>query len=184
MDEQEQIKKLLAQQAKNLEDNRNHARIYAEHKSGKLIFPEIRWHLDAATVDLSLQNQRFVEELFIGGISIIPSVDIELLLDDMRPDDGAWYRQKILYRYPNERQISRIIHEWSTGINLIPPTIMIFDEEHCETTKDKLTIITKYLQPVDGKHRLRTAYCLGAKEIPILVRTVQLEKIKRILSIQ
>ena len=94
---------------------------------------------------------------------------------------------KVKILYPQDEiplrsyKISSVIYSWQQGQRLIPPTILIYNKEFAETLENSNFESTEDLRPQDGKHRINAAYCLGATNIPILVRNRQLDLIKKIL---
>lgn len=183
MNIQEEIEKLKKQQNLNIENNRIHDQIFKAYNEKTLSIPDVNWHLNVEEIDLSLQRDGYRKELLVGGITIIPDVDIELLLNSMTKENAAMFRRKELYEQDlPDMAISKVVNYWIHGTKLIPPTIMVFTQEYAETLNISI-IPSKELQPVDGKHRLKVAYFFGVKQIPILVRTIQAPIIKKTLRL-
>jgi hypothetical protein len=177
-----EVKKLKEQRLLNLESAEIHERVFEAYKSNTLLIPEVRWHIDSTKIDLSLQRDSFRKELLVDGISVIPEVDIGVLFNKMTKDDALMFRKKKLYNPSfNSKSISIVINHWLQGIKLIPPTIMIFNQEYADTLNIDI-IVSKELRPIDGKHRINAAYFFGIKTIPILVRNKQLSIIKTYLN--
>lgn len=170
------------QQRESFAKNLEHHRLMADYKENRLRIPDILWHRSIDEIDLSLQPDRLVKGLLAGGLELIAEVDIEILIDRMTKADQRMFRKRKLYNPSfNGHKISSVIYSWQQGQRLIPPTILIYNKEFAETLENSNFESTEDLRPQDGKHRINAAYCLGATNIPILVRNRQLDLIKKIL---
>jgi len=157
--------------------------IYDSYRKGSLILPIAEWHTSESEIIFSLQRDQLDSRLLTSGFTIIPDVDINVLLNNMELQDEEMFKRNNLYDESfSDSNISDVINCWMEGQKLIPPTIMIFDEEFFKRV-NRTPYVTDELRPVDGKHRLKVSYYLKEKKIPITVLNWQVEKIKKRLLI-
>ena len=147
--------------------------------NGKLDLPIPIWKIDDNEIDLTLQRDKIHPKLLEKGISVIKDVSLDRLLNLFTIQDQRMFTGKELFDNKfNDTTISTILDFWKKDQSLLPPTICIFNKDYMELVC-KNGIPSKELQPIDGKHRLRTAIYCGASKIPILVPTFQLEWVKK-----
>ncbi|MCX2584524.1 hypothetical protein [Pedobacter sp. MR22-3] len=70
----------------------------------------------------------------------------------------------------NNYRIARILYNWENTTHLDPPTISLRDNN-------------KELSFIDGRHRAKVSYLLGFKKIPIAVENIDIEMIRRIITL-
>jgi hypothetical protein len=168
-------------QAENAELNRMHETFVLQWKAGTLPRPSVQWHQHIEDIDKDILAKAINRKLAADSFTVIPAVDVEVLLDKMRKVDANFYRKKVLYEDSHDRQTSRVLRHWYNREKLIPPTIMVFNQEYFDFISLD-AIPSKELQPVDGKHRLNIAYYYETLSIPILVWNKQIDLITRILQ--
>ncbi|EID4421474.1 ParB N-terminal domain-containing protein [Vibrio vulnificus] len=128
------------------------------------------WHLDKKYIDFDNQDFHLSDELCEQGYRLIPSVDVETLLDAMQSGNPELYRSKSLFhKHWSDEKICNVVKHWQNNEKLIPPTIVYNHLLH-------------RLYVADGKHRFNVAYYFGTECMPIIVPNVQLEKIKPMLG--
>lgn len=71
----------------------------------------------------------------------------------------------------NDGRVATILHRWQNNQFIDPPTVRIF-----ERNKSKLCFS-------DGRHRSKTSYLLGSKQIPIAIHKTQIKKISKLLTL-
>jgi len=128
------------------------------------------WHIKEEDIDFLKQKDQLDEELLIEGYTIIPAVNFDQLLISFHSNQGSFISDKKIANNKGfvDTQLCRIVEHWQNEEALIPPII----------------IFTKGLNqnwPADGKHRMKIAYYLGVKEIPIIVPNIYLEQISALI---
>ena len=145
--------------------------LFKEFKAGKLVELTPIWHSSVDKIDLKSQPHQLDEELLVEGFSFIPNVDMEDLLQSFQKAFTPFIRDKKIFNSKGfvDTQTCRIIEEWLSGKPLIPPLIImntLLDETY----------------PADGKHRLKIAYYLGAKTLPIIVPNIHKERVLELIT--
>lgn len=143
-----------------------------------------QWHTNPADIDFLLQKDKLDERLLSQGFSILESVDIEKLFDNLEDGNPQMFREKQLYHKDMiDTNISKVLNHWLKGEKLIPATITMTDN-FLTSTLGCPEVDNPKLFATDGKHRLNVAYFYNCKKIPIIVLTPQLREIKNQLGIQ
>lgn len=172
---------LLKEQMQNHIFNEMHKQLVSLYQTKKLIPPTPLWHLSADQIPY-FQFVNLSPKLRASGLTVIPQVDVNMLISLMPDGDQIHYSKKKLYNSSNdERRTSRIIYHWQKAEKLTPPTMIVFDAECVAVMGLRPGYISPELRPVDGKHRLNAACSIGVKTIPIVVRTPQVSLIKQML---
>lgn len=140
------------------------------HRQGELRGVTPLWHTDIRGFHLDDQPGNLDASLRRFGMEIILNVNFEKLLDNMFPEwAGDVREQELFHECLADEKTAVVIHHWMNHEKLIPPTITF--EPRSE----------RNLYPSDGKHRINAAYYLGVSVLPILVLTVQKDKILSLL---
>lgn len=129
------------------------------------------WHTERASIDFDKQKDTL--NIYDNGFVVIDSVEIELLFEHFQEfyPDVETFRDNILFSDGfTDSKICNVIANWVKGNRLIPPTFSWNEKS------DKICAI-------DGKHRLKVAYTIGTKLIPIIVPNSDAKEIKRLLGI-
>jgi len=161
--------------------NERHNELVSAYKAGTLECPEIRWHEQLSEIDLSLQPDKLHRKLLEENLSILPKVRLGKLVRWMSEADAAFFGRKKLYEYSSDQKTSRVLDLWQQGEKLIPPTILIYDQQYMNLVRPT-GIPSSELRPADGKHRLAICCNFEVETIPILVLNRQLDLIKRVLK--
>nr|WP_121272659.1 hypothetical protein [Pedobacter schmidteae] len=141
------------------------------------LFPDLKpyWHISKDNIDFQLQEPVPLTEdkyeIQGKGYELIPEIDINLLLNSMRPA----YSEVVtdLSEFNNEGNLGyqhcKIMKHWIEKEPLIPPTIIDIPGHG------------NFIG--DGKHRLNCAFFLGAVSVPILIPEIYLDKVRKALNL-
>lgn len=139
-------------------------------RSGEFDTLDPIWHVKKEDIDFFKQKDQLDDELLVEGYSIIPAVNFDRLLSSFHSNQGSFISDRKITdkRGFVDNQLCRIVEHWKNKEALIPPII----------------IFTKGLNqnwPADGKHRMKIAYYLGAKELPVIVPNLQLQQVSALI---
>jgi hypothetical protein len=141
-----------------------------EFRAGKLDKLTPLWHLEKTDIDFDKQLHQVDANLLDQGYTIFPVVNFDKLLDSFYANQGSFINdKKITKRHAFvDNQLCRIIEHWQNEEPLIPPFI-IFNKDLGKNW------------PLDGKHRMKIAYYLGLKKIPIIVPNIHLAGVSSLI---
>ena len=146
--------------------DKRHDELFRQYKDDILPCPNIRWHEHISDIDLSWQPKHLHPNLVVEGLAILPDVHLEMLLDKMSEEDTTFFRRKRLYENRFDTSTSRALDWWMQGEKMIPPTILIYDQQFMDLVCPK-GIPSTELRPADGKHRLAICcYLYPTGEVP------------------
>lgn len=158
-------------------------RIERLHRENELDNLLPHWHERIENIDLSLQKHQIDERVIEDGIAILPNVDLRKLLRRLVSYQRKMFEEAILFNESLDKtNTCLIIDFWLKKKPLIPPTVIIFDQDYPDPAGIKLQNLNDDFHPIDGKHRLNVAVFCKVQTLPILVLKRQEEKILSLLK--
>jgi hypothetical protein len=139
-------------------------------KAGALGNLKPLWHFKHEDIDFLKQTHQLDEQYLVTGYTVLRVVNFDQLLNSFYGGQGSFISDgKIIDRNRfKDNQLCRIVEHWLNGEALIPPIILYNNG-----------LSQNY--PADGNHRMKMAYYLGVKEIPIIVPNLYLAQVSELV---
>ncbi|MGE8511919.1 MAG: hypothetical protein ACN6N7_04400 [Chryseobacterium culicis] len=140
------------------------------------------WQIDKNKIEFGILTHGLPSNFFDNDFTIIRDVSFEDFFEVLDPHNQTQIKLNLHDDEGNsELKFNEIISYWTEERKLIPPIVVIYDEEYMKRLDIHSTTFN-HLNILDGNHRLKMCYKLDSSEITLIALNWQVEKVLKLLK--